>query len=448
MSLIKKLIKKTLKVLKNIWHYAWSVVGHFMLKGIQDKMIIIGVTGTKGKSTVINMLSFVLKKLEIGYASHSTIETSNNSGSTLNTQKMTMPGRWTLPMFFKEAYKKGARIGIIEATSSGLNQFRGDAFNFDIVAITNLQKEHIEIHGGFDNYKKAKGRLFELLTKYNHKFIDNKKIDKTSIVNFDDEHSKYYLDFKADKKYVVSLNESKNSTKINILNLNLIKPDNLLIDTTGIHFNFEDVHFDVNLYGTFNVYNIMITLAILKSLKLDMNKIAEVLRDYKGAQGRMEFVKTKTNKNVVVDYAHTPDSLKAVLTTLKEMGFKKIISIVGACGGSRDKWKRPEMGKIANQLSDYTIITNEDPYDEDPHKIMNAIYAGMENKEKARIVADRIEAIQKGIDMLSGDEEVLIITGKGSEKVIMVKSGTGGSVKKDYIGDYEVAWKYLEKSKE
>jgi len=308
-----------------------------MLNGIQDKMIIVGVTGTKGKSTIVNMLSFVLKKLEIGYASYSTLETSNNANAVLNTQKMTMPGRWVLPMFFKEAYKHGAKIGIVEATSSGLSQFRGDAFNFDIVAITNLQKEHIEIHGGFDNYKKAKGKLFKLLTKYNHKFIDNKKIDKISIVNFDDDNCSYYLDFKADKKYVVSLKENKNNTKINILNLNLIKPENLLIDASGIHFNFEGVHFDVNLYGTFSVYNLMIALTIFKALKLDMNKVAEVLKEYKGAKGRMEFVRTKANKNVVIDYAHTPDSLKAVLTTLKEMGFKKIISVVGACGGSRDK---------------------------------------------------------------------------------------------------------------
>jgi len=242
-----------------------------------------------------------------------------------------------LPCYFKNAYQQGARIGIIEATSSGLAQFRGDAFNFDIVALTNLQKEHIEIHGGFDHYKQAKGRLFKLLMQSKHKFIDNKKIDKISIVNFDDEHSQYYLDFKADKKYVVSLSESKNSTKINILNLNLIKPENLAVDATGIHFNFEDIHFDVNLYGTFSVYNIMMALAILKALKVDIAKVAEALKDYKGAKGRMEFVKTKTNKNVVVDYAHTPDSLKAVLTTLKEMGFKKIISVVGACGGSRDK---------------------------------------------------------------------------------------------------------------
>lgn len=408
-------------------------------------MIIVGVTGTKGKSTVVNMLSFVLKKLDIKYASYSTLETSNNNASNLNTQKMTMPGRWTLPMYFKNAFKNGARIGIIEATSSGLNQFRGDAFNFDIAAITNLQKEHIEIHGGFENYKKAKGRLFKLLTKYNHKFIDNKKIDKISIVNLDDDNSSYFLDFKADKKYVVSLKENKNNTKINILNLNLMKPDNLIVDATGIHFDFEGIHFDINLFGTFNVYNLMVALVILKALKVDMNKVTEALKEYQGAQGRMEFVRTKTNKNVIVDYAHTPDSLKAVLTTLKEMGFNKVISVIGACGGSRDKWKRPEMGKIASELSDYTIVTNEDPYDEDLYKIMNAIYMGITDKEKARIVPDRIEAIHKGIDMLNNEDEVLILTGKGSEKVIMVKGGIRGTMKQEYIGDYEVAKQYLEK---
>ena len=445
MSSIKNMVKKVWKFGLNCWHYAWSVVGCFLLKGIQDKMIIIGVTGTKGKSTVVNMLSFVLKGLGVKYASYSTLGVSDNEGLILNMKKMTMPGRWVLPMYFRNAFKKGAKVGIIEATSSGLAQFRGDAFNFDIVAITNLQKEHIEIHGGFENYKKAKGRLFKLLTKHNHKFIDNKKIDKVSIVNIDDDNSSYYLDFKADKKCVVSLKENKNSTKINILNLNLVRPENMLIDASGLHFNFEDIHFDINLYGTFSMYNVLIVLAILKALKVDMAKVAEILKEYKGAKGRMEFVRTKADKNVVVDYAHTPDSLKAVLTTLKEMGFKKVVSVIGSCGGSRDKWKRPEMGRIASELSDYVIVTNEDPYDEDPHKIMNAVYMGITNKEKARIVPDRIEAIQKGIDMLNGEDEVLILTGKGSEKIIMSKGGTG-VIKKEYLGDYEVAKQYLEKN--
>lgn len=444
MGFVKTIIKEFWKFGITCWHYMWSIIGGFLLKNIQDKMIIIGVTGTKGKSTVVDMLSFVFKKLDIKHASYSTLGTSVNNKTTGNNKKMTMPGRWILPMFFRNAFKSGAKVGIVEVTSSGLTQFRGDAFNFDIVAITNLQKEHVEIHGGFENYKKAKGRLFKLLTQHKHKFIDNKKIEKVSIVNFDDDNCSYYLDFKADKKYVVSLKEDKKNIKANILNLNLIKPEQLLIDASGLHFNFEDVHFDINLYGKFSMYNVLVVLSVLKAMKVDMHKVADILKEYKGAKGRMEFVRTRTNKNVVIDYAHTPDSLKAVLTTLREMGFKKIISIIGSCGGSRDKWKRPEVGKIASNLSDYVIVTNEDPYDEDPHKIMNAIYMGIGDKERARIVPDRIDAIQKAIDMLKDEEEVLIVTGKGSEKIIMAKKG-GRIVKQEYVGDYQVAKQYLEK---
>ncbi len=444
MGFIKKLIKEFWKLGIMCWHYMWSIVGGFLLKNIQDKMVIIGVTGTKGKSTVVDMLSFVFKKLDVKHASYSTLGTNVNNKVSNNTRKMTMPGRWVLPMFFRNAFKSGAKVGIVEVTSSGLTQFRGDAFNFDIVAITNLQKEHVEIHGGFDNYKKAKGRLFKLLMSHKHKFIDNKKIEKVSIVNFDDNNCSYYLDFKADKKYVVSLKEDKKNIKANILNLNLIKPEQLLIDASGLHFNFEDVHFDINLYGKFSMYNVLIVLSILKAMKIDMSKVADALKEYRGAKGRMEFVRTRTNKNVVIDYAHTPDSLKAVLTTLREMGFKKIISIIGSCGGSRDKWKRPEIGKIASNLSDYVIVTNEDPYDEDPHKIINAVYMGIGDKEKARIVPNRIDAIQKAIDMLKDEEEVLVITGKGSEKIIMTKKG-GRIIKQEYLGDYQVAKQYLEK---
>ncbi len=445
---MKDLIKKPLNMVKKLWHFFWSLVGVAMLKGCQEKMIIIGVTGTKGKSTVVNMLSNVLSKLNIKFASYSTMEVWENGKAKPNDQKMTMPGRWSLPLFFRKAAKSGAKVGIVEVTSWGLEQFRADCFNFDIAAITNLQKEHIEIHGGFDNYKNAKGRLFSLLTKHKTKYIDNKKVEKVSVVNFDDLHENYFVRFDADKKYVVSAKQDKPSSKVGVLDLKLIKPENLAIDESGIHFSFEGVNFDLALYGLFNVYNVLIALAILKALKLDMKEVAKILNEYQGAKGRMEFVKTKSNINVVVDYAHTPDSLKAVLQTLKDMGFKKIISVIGSCGGSgRDKWKRPEMGKIATEMSDYVIITNEDPYDEDPQKIVNSIYNGITDKNKARIILDRETAIKKAIDLVNNDDEVVILTGKGAEKIIMVKDGLKGVKKQAYLGDYEIAKRHLESKK-
>lgn len=206
------------------------------------------------------------------------------------------------------------------------------------MAITNLQKEHIEIHGGFENYKKAKGKLFQLLTKHKNKYINNKKIDKTSIVNFDDLNENFFVSFNADKKYVISIKDSQHNSKANILNLNLVKPENLDVSEKGISFVLDGVNFNVGLYGVFNVYNILTAITILKALKMDMNDVALALKEYKGASGRMEFVKTKSDVNVVIDYAHTPDSLKAVLTAVKSLGFKKIISVIGSCGGSgRDK---------------------------------------------------------------------------------------------------------------
>ncbi len=430
---------------KNSWHFAWSIIGSIMLKGCQDKMIMVGITGTKGKSTVVSMLSFVLSQLDINFASYSTMEIWKNKKRLSNSQKMTMPGRWYLPKFFREAYKEGAKIGIVEVTSWGLEQFRADCFDFDVVAITNLQKEHIEIHGGFDNYKKAKGRLFQLLMKRKNKYIDNKKVEKVSIVNFDDLNENFFVSFNADKKYVISIKDSQHNSKANILNLNLVKPEKLEVSEKGIQFVLDGVSFDIKLYGVFNVYNILTALTILKAMKINMNDVADALREYKGASGRMEFVKTKSNINVVVDYAHTPDSLKAVLTALKGLGFKKIISVIGSCGGSgRDKWKRPEMGRIASEMSDYVIITNEDPYDEDPSKIVNNIYDGVLDKNKARIILDRETAIKKAIDLIKNDNEIVILTGKGAEKVIMVKDGVKGFKKQSYEGDYNIAKKYLD----
>lgn len=442
---MKTTIKNIMGLIKKTWHFMWSVVGTFMLKGHQEKMIMVGVTGTKGKSTVVSILSFVLSKLDVKFASHSTMEVWKNNKRIPNHKKMTMPGRWALPQFFREASIDGAKIGIVEVTSWGLEQFRANCFNFDIVAITNLQKEHIEIHGGFENYKKAKGKLFQLLTKYKNKYINNKKIDKTSIVNFDDLNENFFVSFNADKKYVISIKDSQHNSKANILNLNLVKPENLDVSEKGISFVLDGVNFNVGLYGVFNVYNILTAITILKALKMDMNDVALALKEYKGASGRMEFVKTKSDVNVVIDYAHTPDSLKAVLTAVKSLGFKKIISVIGSCGGSgRDKWKRPEMGRIASEISDYVIITNEDPYDEDPNKIVNSIYAGVIDKNKARIILDRKTAIEKAIDLIKQENEIVVVTGKGAEKIIMIKDGLKGIKAQEYEGDYNIAKKYLD----
>lgn len=198
--------------------------------------------------------------------------------------------------------------------------------------MTNLQKEHLEIHGGFEKYKEAKGLLFRQLKKYSNKFINNQKILKTSIINFDDENNEYFFRIDADRKIALSIYGKPDVAKINLLNLEFFKPEQIQIAPDGIVIQFEGETYKTHLIGQYNAYNIMFCLALSKVLNLDKENVKKALQTYEGARGRMQFIKTKDNISVVIDYAHTPDSLEEVYKTLKQMGYLKLIGIFGACG--------------------------------------------------------------------------------------------------------------------
>jgi len=422
-------------------------------------MVIIGVTGTKGKSTVMSLMSHILTSANIPFGSFSTIEKNINGEVIHNDSKLTMPGRAAINLFLKQAYDKGARIGLIEVSSVGMKQHRGDFIEWDVAVLTNLQPEHLEIHGGFENYKTCKGMLFKMLKKHPIKYIKSKKYLKTSIINFDDSNTDYFLKINADKKIAVSTNPNPDITKAKLMNLELYKPDLVRSDENGMDIEIDKRIYHINLLGDYNVYNVLYCLALAKYLDLDKEAVLHALQTYKGAPGRMQFIKTRDNISVVVDYAHTPDSLEAVYSTLKKLGYQYIIGVLGATGGmqnqintlgivdsdtggTRDEWKRPVMGGMAEKYCDKIILTDEDPYDEDPMKIINEVKSGIKDLDKAEIILDRKLAIRKAID-LAKSGSVVVITGKGCERTMMVKGGPRGNKSVAWPGDYELARVYL-----
>jgi len=288
-----------------------------------------------------------------------------------NKLKMTMPGRMKVQKFLRQAVKAGCKYAILEVSSEGIKQYRHKFINFEVAVFTNLSPEHIEAHGGFDNYKKAKLSLFE----------ENRNIH---IINKDDKNAKDFLDISAKQKIEFGIDDK-----------NLL-PNHL------------------NLLGEFNVYNAITAIRIATSQGISLDVCRESLEKAKGIPGRMEIIINQPF-TVIVDYAHTPDQLEKVYQSL---GSKRKICVLGSCGGGRDKWKRPVMGKIAFQCCDKVIITNEDPYDENPMEIINQV-AGNISVEK---IIDRKEAIKKAIEMAKPDD-VVIITGKGSEPWICVAGG-------------------------
>ena len=388
---MKNFLKKIIPdFLLNWYHFAWAFLGAIIYGFPSRKLKVIGVTGTNGKSTVVFLISRILEKAGYQVAALSSIQFKIKDRVWPNDLKMTMPGRITIQKFLKQANKAGCQYVVLEVTSEGIKQHRHQFINFQTAVFTNLTKEHIESHGSFENYKKAKGKLFKAL-KSNGKMI----------INSDDPNADYFLGFKAGEKMKYGLKSAKD----------------IEFSRNGISFKFKETQFNLNLIGKFNIYNALAAILVGLSEKIPLNKIKLALENIKGIPGRMEFV-VKEPFTVIVDYAHTPDALEKVYQTIRESFSGKIIGVLGAAGGGRDKWKRLKFGKIAEKYLDKIIITNEDPYNEDPSQILSEIKSGISNFKfqisNFHEILDRREAIRKAINLAKQDD-VIIITGKGCE---------------------------------
>jgi UDP-N-acetylmuramoyl-L-alanyl-D-glutamate--2,6-diaminopimelate ligase len=385
-NLIKKFIPG---FVISAYHFALSFIGALYCGFPGKKIKVIGITGTNGKSTVVGMTSQILKEAGYKVASSSSIVFKIGEMEEENKMKMTMPGGLILQKFLKKAVSEKCDYAIIEVTSEGIKQHRHRFINFDVVAITNLTPEHIEAHKGFENYKKAKGELFNA----------SKNIH---IINSDDEHKDYFLGFRAKKIITYGIKSGD------------LKAEDIKLFPNGSTFKVNQEEFKLKLLCEFNIYNALAAIAIGLSQGVSINTCKEGLSKVEQIAGRMEEVVD----NVFVDYAFTPNALEKVYSFLKPKE-GKLICVLGSCGGGRDKWKRPVLGKIADTYGDIVIVTNEDPYDEDPMGIINQVAEGSPKAEK---ILDRREAIKKALQ-LKEEKDVVVITGKGCEPWICVEHG-------------------------
>ena len=378
----------------NWYHFILALLAAFIYRFPSRKLKIIGVTGTNGKSTVVHLISQVLEKSGYSIAAASSIEFKVKNMVWENNLKMTMPGRFKLQKFLHQAVQNNCEYVVLEVTSEGIKQNRHQFIGFDSAVLTNLTKEHLESHQGFDNYKKAKTKLFKSL-----------KSKGKSIVNLDDSYAEYFLQFPAEEKWTYSIdNEQQKENNVNGLSFSS--------NQNGISFKVQNEQFNLNLLGKFNGYNALAAIAVGITEGISLDKIKMALEETRGIPGCLEIV-IKEPYTVIVDYAHTPDALEKVYQAVKEISQGKIIGVLGAAGGGRDKWKRPEFGKIAEQYLDQIIITNEDPYDEDPQEIIDQIAQGIKNKQIEKII-DRRKAIHQALKSAQHGD-LVIITGKGCE---------------------------------
>jgi UDP-N-acetylmuramoyl-L-alanyl-D-glutamate--2,6-diaminopimelate ligase len=428
LNLAKKFIPKgTFLALQPAYHFVLAWLASVWYGRPSEKMIVIGVTGTTGKTTTIFLIENILKTAGIKAGSVSTAIFSDGEKTLMNDQKMTMPGRFFTQKLLRQMLKNRCAVAIVETTSQGIEQFRHRFINYDILVFTGLYPEHIEAHGGFENYKKAKGKLFAHLKACRKKKTSglfalssemlrtSENVLKTIIVNADDEHASHFLSFWADRK--VAFGIKNNSADI--------KAQNIIFNASGLYFNADGLEFRTGLLGEFNVINSLAAISAAKSLNIPDEKIKAGLEKIIGVPGRLEKISNKKGITIIVDYAFEPNAMSKLYATVKSIPHERIIHVLGSCGGGRDKSRRPKLGKLAGKKADLVIVTNEDPYDEDPMEIIDEVAAGAEDKrENINIwkILDRREAIKKALS-LAQKNDLVLVTGKGNEQVICVANG-------------------------
>ena len=413
-QLLKKLIPKSL-IIK--FHKLESVLANYRYGFPSNELIVIGVTGTNGKSTTCNLIAKILEESGAKVGLMTTVNFKIADREWINDTHMTMQGRFKLQKMLSQMIKVGCKYAVVETSSEGIMQCRNWGINYDVAVISNLTPEHIEAHGSFENYKKAKGELFACIGKFPHKKINGVEIKKALVVNLDDEHWQYYFNFPADKKYCYAIDFVSKLPEAEVL-----KAGDINLSINGTFFRVGTIDFKTKLIGKFNIYNCLATICVACHLGLSMDQCKQALAKVTGVPGRMELIDEGQNFTVLVDYAHDAASFEGLFNTLKMFEKNRIIHVFGSAGGVRDHAKRPVLGRLSGEHADITILTDEDSYDEPTAKILNeiaagAIEAGKVENENLFKITDRREAIKFACQMAQAGDLVLI-TGKGTEQSI------------------------------
>lgn len=400
--LIKKILPKRIFLFfQPYYHLLLSYLGAIQYRNPSREIIVIGVTGTKGKSSTTEIVGHLLRASGKKVATLSTIQFSIDGKEEPNLFKMTMPGRFFVQQFLRKAVDAGCTHAVIEMTSEGAKQYRHRFINIDALVFTNLTPEHIESHGSFEKYKQAKLSIAAAVA-------ESPKRPRYIVANIDDPHGQDFLQFPVEQLLPYSLKD---------LTLYSLHKDSFSIVIEGMTIR-------VPLIGLFNVYNVLAAITLTRALGISLETIQTALRELPPLRGRVEqFISSvEATKQIiaVVDYAHTPDSLTKLYEAFPE---KYKVCVLGNTGGGRDTWKRPEMGAIAEQFCNHVILTNEDPYDEDPEKIVAAMRKGMSDTASVEIIMDRRTAIEHAITIAPNGSYVLI-SGKGTDPYIMGPHGT------------------------
>ncbi|HMP29116.1 MAG TPA: UDP-N-acetylmuramoyl-L-alanyl-D-glutamate--2,6-diaminopimelate ligase [Saprospiraceae bacterium] len=367
----------------------------FAFYDIDPALKVVGVTGTNGKTSIATILFQMASKLGVKCGLISTVE--NKIGSEVIPSTHTTPDAEGLAQLMSTMQKAACEIIFMEVSSHALDQGRVSAVPFKVAVFTNITRDHLDYHGTFINYINAKKKFFDMLPKTAVAITNKDDKNGAKMVESCQAHIKYYgLKSMADYKAKLI------STGIE-----------------GLHLIIDQVEFYSPMVGLFNAYNLLAVYAVAIELGFEKNQILTALSTIHGAEGRMERVENRKVSIIgFVDYAHTPDALENVLSTIKKSknDYQSIITIIG-CGGDRDKGKRPIMAEVAVAQSDKVIFTSDNPRSEDPETILQEMLQGVKSEDQGKVlsIVDRRQAIKTAV-MLAQKGDVILLAGKGHEK--------------------------------
>lgn len=420
----RKLIpKKIFKFFQPAYHYFLALTGNIWYRFPGRKMIVIGITGTNGKSTTAELVNSVLNTAgyKTGMLSTVAIEVAGERKSNITSR--TTLGRWQTPKMLRQMVKAGCQYAVIEVASEGIVQFRTWGIPFDVAVFTNLSPEHLNTHKTMTNYRNAKGKLFANLSLSKIK----KGVSKVDIFNADDKEANYFGAFPADQHFAYGLKKGDVKAK----KVNEASGLEFVIEYAGKNYPIKS-----DLRATFNVYNLLAAWCVGFSQGIEPAQIAAGLKAVRQVEGRMQEIPNKKGITVILDYAMTPDSYEMLFAEARKMTSGKLMAVFGAAG-DRDRAKRPKIGAIAARMTDYFFLTDDEPYSEAPEAITTEIESGIPEsaKTKYEIIHDRKKALAAAVKK-ANKGDVIVIPGMGHEKF------------RNIGGNKKIAWNEAEILKE
>jgi len=388
-----------------------------------DYLYLAGITGTNGKTTLTYLLESLWKKQGKITGLIGTIE--NRYAGVTDNSIMTTPDSIELTMLLDKMRRSGVDNVTMEVSSHAIDRKRVYGCNFDTAVFTNITQDHLDYHKTFDNYFKTKKKFFTELLEHSTK----KK--KTAVINIDDRYGRVIAsEISSD---IITYSTENNKAEVFSSEIELLQNGIQAL----VHTPYGNIKLRSSLVGRHNLYNLLAAVSVCISQDFDLGSLEEFLSERTIIPGRLERIQNNAGMNVLVDYAHTPDALENVLSTLRAITKGRLIVVFG-CGGDRDRGKRPKMGKIAYQMSDLAIITSDNPRTENPEDIIKDIIQGIDKTLEREYLAveNREQAIEKAIG-IAKKEDVVLIAGKGHEDYQII--GTN----KIHFDDREIAKQYL-----